>query len=68
MFFDSFSAFIEMGGHGLYVWMAYSIALAVVLYNLISPILRKNQFIAEQKRRLRREKQLAERQAAETAE
>lgn len=68
MFFDSFAAFIEMGGHGLYVWLAYSIALVVVLYNVISPILRKKQFITEYQRRLRREKQLAERQAAEAAE
>lgn len=65
MYFDSFAAFIDMGGHGLYVWLAYSIALVVVVYNVASPIMRKNQFVAEQRRRLRREKQLAERQAAE---
>ena len=68
MFFDSFTDFIEMGGHGRYVWMAYSIAMAVVLFNLISPLLRKKQFFAEQKRRLKRERMAAERQAQQGGE
>ncbi len=68
MYFDSFSDFIAMGGHGLYVWLAYGIALAVVSFNLISPILRKKQFMAEYQRRLKRERRLAERQSGEAGE
>ena len=68
MFFDSFSDFIAMGGHGLYVWLAYGIALVVVLFNIVSPILRKQQFMAEYQRRLKRERKLAERQSAEAGE
>ena len=34
MTFDSWQAFIAMGGHGLYVWMAYSAALALLIANL----------------------------------
>jgi heme exporter protein D len=50
MNFDSFSAFIEMGGYGLYVWSAYSITLVVIVYNISRPILMRKQVIREQKR------------------
>lgn len=68
MYFDSFSDFIAMGGHGLYVWLAYGIALVVVSFNVLSPILRKQKFMAEYQRRLKREQQLAERQSAHSDE
>ena len=32
--FDSWQAFLAMGGHGLYVWMAYSAAVALLITNL----------------------------------
>lgn len=44
-----------MGGHGLYVWLSYSIALTVVIYNIVSTWLKKRQFFKQSKRRLRRE-------------
>ena len=50
MNFDSFSAFIEMGGYGLYVWSAYAITLVVFVYNITRPILMRKQAIREQKR------------------
>jgi heme exporter protein D len=31
MQFDSFSEFFAMGGHGLYVWLAYGATLAVLV-------------------------------------
>ena len=34
MMFDDWQAFIAMGGHGLYVWMAYSAAAALLIANL----------------------------------
>ena len=34
MYFDSFSEFLAMGRHGLYVWLSYAIFLAVVLWNI----------------------------------
>ncbi len=33
--FDSWQAFFAMGGHGLYVWMAYLSALGLVAANLV---------------------------------
>ncbi|MBE9396417.1 heme exporter protein CcmD [Pontibacterium sp. N1Y112] len=56
MSFDSFSDFLAMGGHGLYVWLSYAIALFVIVINLVSPVLRKKQLVSELVRRLRREK------------
>ena len=33
MYFESFEALLAMGGHGRYVWSAYGIAIAVLLWN-----------------------------------
>lgn len=55
MSFNSFSEFLAMGGHGLYVWLSYGLGLAVILINLVLPRLQRNRLLAEQKRRLRRE-------------
>lgn len=37
MQFDSLQAFIEMGGHGVYVWAAYSVAAIVIIGLSIQP-------------------------------
>jgi heme exporter protein D len=59
VYFDSFSDLIAMGGHGPYVWTCYGIALVVIGFNIISPLMKKRQFLAEQARRLRRERRAA---------
>ena len=42
MYFDSFSEFIAMDGHALYVWMAYGASVAfLVSYPLILSARRK---------------------------
>lgn len=53
--FTSFADFIQMGTHGLYVWMSYGIALAIFIYNIVSINFLKRQFFINAKRRLRRE-------------
>ncbi len=50
MSFESFSAFIEMGGYGLYIWSAYLTTLVVFVYNITRPMLMRKQVIREQKR------------------
>ncbi|UTW02733.1 heme exporter protein CcmD [Amphritea atlantica] len=57
MSFESFADFIDMGGHGLYVWLSYAIALIVIVMNIVNPLMQKRQIFSEQARRLRREKQ-----------
>lgn len=56
--FASFADFLQMGKHGLYVWLSYGIALGIILYNVVAVILNKRRFFNEAKRRLRREQKL----------
>ncbi|MDX1341392.1 MAG: heme exporter protein CcmD [Reinekea sp.] len=44
-----------MGNHGLYVWSAYAVGAAVILFNVMSPRRLKKKLILDQKRRERRE-------------
>lgn len=52
--FNDFSAFLAMGGHGLYVWLSYGLVLLILIFNITSPWLTKRRIVAEQKRRIRR--------------
>ena len=36
MSFDSLTDFLAMGGHGLYVWLAYGSTILVVVANVLS--------------------------------
>jgi len=36
--FENFEAFLAMGGHGLYVWVSYGMALLVILFNFLWPL------------------------------
>lgn len=56
MSFASFSEFIAMGNHGIYVWSCYGISLAVLGLNLALPILARRRYLQDEARRLRREK------------
>lgn len=51
--FDSFSSFMAMNGHGLFVWAAYGITFAVLVYLLVSPLLQRRRFLREQARQQR---------------
>lgn len=57
MSFASFSDFLAMGSHGVYVWSAYGISLAVLALNVVLPILARRRYLQDEARRLRREKQ-----------
>ena len=54
-YFSSFADFLQMGTHGLYVWLSYGIALAIFIYNIFSAYWLKRQYFINAKRRLRRE-------------
>ncbi len=53
--FTSLAEFLQMGTHGLYVWLSYGIAGVIFLYNIVSVYFLKRQFFINAKRRLRRE-------------
>lgn len=55
MSFDSFEAFIHMGGHGLFVWSAYGITLVVLAFNFLQPILLRRKILSTRKRAMERE-------------
>ncbi|ANG65098.1 heme exporter protein CcmD [Marinobacterium aestuarii] len=59
MKFESMADFIGMGGHGLYVWLAYGIALAILLFNVVQPLRQTRQLLNQQARLVRREKGLS---------
>jgi heme exporter protein D len=53
--FQSFSEFLAMGGHALYVWASYAFFAAVIAFNLIQPAMAKRKIIRQHKALLRRE-------------
>ncbi|HAQ86240.1 MAG: heme exporter protein CcmD [Pseudomonas sp.] len=55
MNFSSFSEFIAMGNHGLYVWTSYGISLAVLVLNVALPMMARRRYLQDEARRLRRE-------------
>jgi heme exporter protein D len=53
--FESFSDFLAMGRHGLFVWSAYGIALLVLVINVALPVMARRRYLQQEARRLRRE-------------
>jgi heme exporter protein D len=51
----NWSEFFNMGGYAFFVWTSYALALAVVVVNIVSPILQRKKVIAHIKRTMRRE-------------
>lgn len=58
MSFASFGDFLAMGQHGLYVWSAYGLCAAALVWNLAVPLLARRRHLHIEARRLRREKSL----------
>ncbi|PCI53061.1 MAG: heme exporter protein CcmD [Gammaproteobacteria bacterium] len=58
MRFDSFSAFIDMGGYGFYVWLSYGVAAALLLILLLTSITGHKQVIKNIAQRKQREDKL----------
>ncbi len=55
MNFSSFSEFIAMGNHGLYVWTSYGISLAILILNVALPLMARRRYLQDEARRMRRE-------------
>ncbi|MCY4147776.1 MAG: heme exporter protein CcmD [Gammaproteobacteria bacterium] len=39
--------FLNMGGHGFYIWTSYAVVLAVLTYAFIAPVRRHKQLVDE---------------------
>lgn len=57
MQFESFSEFIAMGKHGVYVWSAYGASVAILVLNVILPVLNRRRIVKAIARNQRREEQ-----------
>ncbi|MDP2227492.1 MAG: heme exporter protein CcmD [Moraxellaceae bacterium] len=59
MAFESFAEFLVMNWngrpHGPYVWAAYGLTLAVVVWNIVQPVVRRRRWQREQLAQLKRE-------------
>jgi len=55
MHFSSISEFFNMGGHGLYVWLAYGVFILVIGGNLMLPLLQTKSRLRELAQRIKRE-------------
>lgn len=58
MQFDSFSAFINMGGYGFYVWLSYGVVTVLLLILIFSSITGHKQVIKSIAQRKQREDKL----------
>lgn len=67
--FESIADFIAMNGHGPFVWAAYAITFAVLIFLLVSPLLQKKAFIKQLQKTQKLEKLAqANSSAGQTAE
>ena len=55
MQFDSISAFLDMGGYGVYVWAVYIMAMIVIIYNFLEPTLMRKRLLKMQASQIRRD-------------
>ncbi|MGV6987681.1 heme exporter protein CcmD [Testudinibacter sp. P80/BLE/0925] len=62
-FFQTWSDFFNMGGHGFYVWLCYGITVAALLILIISGFAEKKQiltWVAKEQQRQARQQRLAQ--------
>ncbi|MDR5858956.1 heme exporter protein CcmD [Halomonas eurihalina] len=59
MAFDSFAAFLAMGGHAAYVWPAYGATLLLLIGVVLHLRLERRRLWRELRRRARRERRQA---------
>lgn len=56
MYFDSLQALLTMDGHGVYVWTAYLITIAMIAATLLTPLRRHKRFLRQVAAELKRAK------------
>lgn len=49
MRFESLSAFLDMGGHGVYIWAAYGLTLVILAANVWFPLMARRSMIRAEK-------------------
>jgi heme exporter protein D len=54
--FESLSDFIHMNGHGFFVWLSYALGLAIIIGNVLQPLMKRKELMQSLAKRLLREK------------
>lgn len=52
MHFETFADFVNMGGHGLFVWSVYGLGVGILLFNIVRPSILQQRFFQQQSRLL----------------
>ena len=65
MYFDNFAEFVDMGGHGVFVWSCYAIVFVTLVGNIIQPIRAARKFQIALKRTLIHQGDVADPSVAE---
>jgi heme exporter protein D len=65
MQFDSFQAFLDMGGYGFYVWLAFAVTFLAMIALVYESIWAKKQLIVKFGAQIARKKRIKDRQAKE---
>lgn len=58
MAFTSFSEFLNMGGYGFYVWLAYGVSLLSLLILILNSTYKRKKIFANVSKRLQREQRI----------
>ena len=58
MQYDSFAAFLQMGGYGFFVWGAYLVCSMVLLALVIEPAINKRRLFKQLEKRAARERRI----------
>lgn len=52
--FQSLAEFLAMGGHATYVWGAYGVALVVMVWLVVRPLVRRASILNELRQKLKK--------------
>ncbi|MFC0323496.1 heme exporter protein CcmD [Gallibacterium melopsittaci] len=64
-FFDSWSAFWQMGNHGFYVWLSYGISLVAILLFVIMSHRDKRKVLNEVQKEIQRQQRIKQQTTTE---
>lgn len=51
--FDSLTDFMNMGGHGAYVWSAYAVSIVILAWLCAAPVRRRRKLVGKRARQQR---------------
>lgn len=68
MFFETWSDFLDMGGYGFYVWLAYGISAVTIAVLIVQSVRGKNAVFSEIRKEQQREVRIAQSRKTNTGD